>query len=79
MSERVFISPSKYVQGKDVIDRLGTYVSPFGEKALVIADDVVWKIVKERVEDLAGVVIDAGGRPQGLGVDEGRPQSLGSS
>ena len=50
MSERVFISPSKYVQGKDVIDRLGTYVSPFGEKALVIADDVVWKIVKERVE-----------------------------
>lgn len=51
MSERVFISPSKYVQGKNVIDRLGTYVSPFGNKALLIADDVVFKIVGQRIHD----------------------------
>ncbi|WP_215192972.1 glycerol dehydrogenase [Exiguobacterium sp. s95] len=51
MSERVFISPSKYVQGKNVIDRLGTYVSPFGDKALLIADDVVFKIVGQRIHD----------------------------
>ncbi|QNR20789.1 glycerol dehydrogenase [Exiguobacterium sp. Helios] len=50
MSERVFISPAKYVQGKNVIDRLGTYVSPIGDVALVIADDVVWGIVEERVQ-----------------------------
>ncbi|WP_214850373.1 glycerol dehydrogenase [Exiguobacterium sp. s193] len=51
MSERVFISPAKYVQGKNVIDRLGTYVSPFGDKALLIADDVVFKIVGQRIHD----------------------------
>ncbi|WP_214807859.1 glycerol dehydrogenase [Exiguobacterium sp. s102] len=51
MSERVFISPSKYVQGKNVIDRLGTYVSSFGDKALLIADDVVFKIVGQRIHD----------------------------
>ncbi|WP_029333402.1 glycerol dehydrogenase [Exiguobacterium oxidotolerans] len=51
MSERVFISPSKYVQGKNVIDRLGTYVSPFGNKALLIADEVVFKIVGQRIHD----------------------------
>lgn len=33
---RIFISPSKYVQGPGELSRLGGYVSAFGKKALVV-------------------------------------------
>ena len=33
---RVFISPSKYVQGAGELDRLGEYTKVYGKKALVI-------------------------------------------
>lgn len=33
---RVFISPSKYVQGAGELDRLGEYTKAYGTKALVI-------------------------------------------
>jgi glycerol dehydrogenase len=49
MSERIFISPAKYVQGKQTIDRIGEYVAHFGSNALLIADDVVWELVGSRV------------------------------
>jgi len=42
--ERVFLSPSRYVQGKDVIKKAGTYIGNLGSKALVLADKFVWKI-----------------------------------
>lgn len=49
MSEKVFISPGKYVQGKNVIDKTGEYVKPLGHTALVIADKLVWEIAADRV------------------------------
>ncbi|MDQ0493245.1 glycerol dehydrogenase [Paenibacillus brasilensis] len=49
MSEKVFISPGKYVQGKNVINKTGEYVKPLGHSALVIADKLVWGIAAERV------------------------------
>ncbi|AET60883.1 glycerol dehydrogenase [Paenibacillus terrae HPL-003] len=49
MSEKVFISPGKYVQGKNVIDKTGEYVKPLGHTALVIADKLVWGIAADRV------------------------------
>ncbi|KAB2864902.1 MAG: iron-containing alcohol dehydrogenase, partial [Exiguobacterium chiriqhucha] len=51
MSERVFISPAKYVQGKNTIDRIGDHVGHFGSQALLIADDIVWRLIGERVTD----------------------------
>lgn len=49
MSEKIFISPSKYVQGKDIVESAGKYVAGLGQKALVIADEVVWDIAGNRV------------------------------
>ncbi|AWB43730.1 glycerol dehydrogenase [Paenibacillus sp. CAA11] len=49
MSEKIFVSPGKYVQGKNVVDKTGEYVKAFGNKALVIADELVWKIAADRV------------------------------
>lgn len=35
--KKVFISPSKYVQGEDELNNLGLYVNEFGNKALLVA------------------------------------------
>lgn len=35
--KKVFISPSKYVQGEDELNNLGMYVNEFGSKALLVA------------------------------------------
>lgn len=54
-NEKVFISPSRYVQGEGVTARAGHYVSALGKTALLIADDVVWKIAgKELSASLEG-------------------------
>ena len=45
----VFSSPSKYVQGKDVISQLGQFLSNLGSSPLIVADDIVWGIVEEKV------------------------------
>jgi glycerol dehydrogenase len=45
----VFSSPSKYVQGKDVISQLGQFVSNLGSAPLIVADDIVWSIVEAKV------------------------------
>jgi len=44
MSERIFISPAKYVQGKNAIQNIGQYVNDLGEQTVVIADETVWEI-----------------------------------
>lgn len=49
MAKFVYSSPRKYVQGTGVIDELGKYVSELGQSALVVADSLVWGIVKEPV------------------------------
>jgi len=54
MSKRVFSSPRCYVQGSGVISELGNYVADLGDRAFVIADDVVWKLVGTKVEAALG-------------------------
>lgn len=44
MTERIFTSPAKYVQGKNVIQNIGDYVKDLGEQTVVIADETVWDI-----------------------------------
>ena len=46
---RTVISPGRYVQGKDAITRLGEFTAPIGSAPLVVADDVVWELVKDQV------------------------------
>ncbi|WJY16100.1 glycerol dehydrogenase [Pectobacteriaceae bacterium CE90] len=50
MSKFIFSSPRKYVQGSGVIDELGKYLQTLGTNALLIADDVVWGIIGDRVK-----------------------------
>lgn len=51
MSERIFISPAKYVQGKNTIEKIGVYLKDIGNQAVVIADDIVWDIAGHKVVD----------------------------
>lgn len=50
MSNIIFTSPGKYVQGKDALKDLGTNVKGIGNKPLILSDDIVWEITKETVE-----------------------------
>lgn len=49
-SLRTVISPSRYVQGKGAIHRLGEYLAPVGSAPLIVADDLVWGMVGHDVE-----------------------------
>lgn len=51
MDEKIFISPSKYVQGRGVLDKTGEYLKDLGQKALLMADEFVWGIAGNRVAD----------------------------
>ncbi|WP_075979975.1 glycerol dehydrogenase [Bacillus massilinigeriensis] len=46
-----FTSPSKYVQGKDVLKNIGEYVKVMGKKPLVISDEIVWGITGETISE----------------------------
>ncbi len=47
--DNIIISPSKYVQGANVMANLATYLKPLGEHALVIADAFVTNLVEKAV------------------------------
>ncbi|MFC0525319.1 glycerol dehydrogenase [Pontibacillus salicampi] len=49
MKERIFISPAKYVQGRNSIQEIGTHLQGFGNRAVLIADETVWKIAGNKV------------------------------
>lgn len=51
MSERIFTSPAKYVQGKNSIEKIGFYLKDIGSQAAVIADETVWNIAGHKVVD----------------------------
>ncbi|AIF42908.1 glycerol dehydrogenase [Virgibacillus sp. SK37] len=51
MSERIFTSPAKYIQGKNTIKNIGSYLKEIGSQAAVIADDIVWDIAGHQVVD----------------------------
>jgi glycerol dehydrogenase len=58
MAKFVYSSPRKYVQGMGVINELGKYVAELGSSAFVVADGIVWDIVKDKVStSLAGASV----------------------
>lgn len=46
--EKVFASPSRYVQGKGVLSTGIDHIKALGTKALLLCDDVVWEIVGDQ-------------------------------
>lgn len=44
VTERLFQSPSKYIQGPYAIQNAAKYLSQLGNAPLLICDDIVWKI-----------------------------------
>ncbi|WP_425465996.1 glycerol dehydrogenase [Nesterenkonia populi] len=45
--EHVLAAPSRYVQGKNVLQKLGAHLEALGSAPLLVADDVVWDIVED--------------------------------
>lgn len=45
----VLLSPGRYVQGKNALSELGTYLAALGSSPLLVADDTVWGLVEEQV------------------------------
>ncbi|WP_086347998.1 glycerol dehydrogenase [Candidatus Enterococcus clewellii] len=45
--EKIFASPAKYVQGKNVLSTGISHIKALGSKALLLCDDIVWEIVGE--------------------------------
>ena len=41
--------PGRYVQGIGALDRIGSIIKDFGEKPLIVSDDLVWSILGARV------------------------------
>jgi glycerol dehydrogenase len=46
---RMLGAPSRYIQGTDVLDRIGEFLSPLGRKAFVFGDGVVLGLARERI------------------------------
>src|SRR5690625_2791891 len=47
MSNIIFRSPSKYIQGKGALESIGEYSKLIGQNPLIISDDIVWGITEE--------------------------------
>ncbi|WP_373893513.1 glycerol dehydrogenase [Virgibacillus natechei] len=50
MSEIIFTSPSKYIQGKGALNNIGEHVKGIGKKPLILSDEIVWGITGETIE-----------------------------
>ena len=48
--DRIIQSPGKYIQGADVINRLGEYLKPLAERWLVVGDKFVLGFAQSTVE-----------------------------
>lgn len=51
MSNIIFTSPGKYVQGKGALLELGSHISSIGKKPLIISDHTVWNITGDVVKN----------------------------
>ncbi|WP_080873674.1 glycerol dehydrogenase [Oceanobacillus timonensis] len=51
MSNIIFTSPSKYIQGKGALNDLGKQIKNIGKKPLILSDEVVWGITGETIEN----------------------------
>lgn len=49
--DKIIISPSKYVQGEQVLSAIASYVKTLGEHPLVIADEFVMNLVGDTVKE----------------------------
>ncbi|WP_409303424.1 glycerol dehydrogenase [Peribacillus sp. SCS-155] len=59
MPNIVFVSPNKYIQGKNALYDLGKYIKELGSKSLIIADGIVWDITQASInESLSSASID---------------------
>jgi len=53
--DKIFVSPSRYVQGKDLMFHAGPYLEPFGTRVLVLADPFVQDLAANKlIENLSG-------------------------
>lgn len=48
--DKVFTSPSRYVQGPGLLSRSAQYLAPLGTSPILIADEIVWKIAGDDLE-----------------------------
>lgn len=48
---KVFASPSRYIQGKGAFKSSAEYLKKLGNHALIITDEIVWKLVGESLAD----------------------------
>lgn len=48
--DRIIQSPGKYIQGADVITRLGDYLKPLAERWLVVGDKFVLGFTQSALE-----------------------------
>lgn len=48
--DRIIQSPGKYIQGADVITRLGSYLKPLAERWLVVGDKFVLGFAQSALE-----------------------------
>ena len=51
MVDQMFTSPSRYVQGIDLLERAAEYIQPLGKTPLIIADEVVWDIAGKKLQE----------------------------
>lgn len=49
---KIFASPSRYIQGKNVALEVDKYVKDLGSRPVIISDDNVWKIIGNKVFDV---------------------------
>ena len=65
--DRIIQSPGKYIQGADVITRLGVYLKPLAERWLIVGDKFVLGFAEEKLRKsladagLAGEIAPFGG------------------
>lgn len=52
--DRIIQSPGKYIQGADVITRLGDYLKPLAESWLVVGDKFVLGFAQEMLQKKSG-------------------------
>ena len=50
MQVNILGSPSKYIQGRDLLQKAGSYFSPYSKKILVLTDPFVYPLIKEKME-----------------------------
>lgn len=48
IKDKFFVSPDKYIQGAGLLERSAEYLKIFGNKILLISDEIVWKIAGEK-------------------------------